>query len=602
MQIEEAVIFGINYEIALVLVVISLAVILFVTEKLSVDTVSIIAMALMMATGILTPEEGFSGFSNPATITVGAMFVISASLFKTGVLNGLGNLLIKTGRKSYFLCLITIMVSSGLLSAFINDTAVVALFMPLVLQVAKDTHISPAKLLMPLSFGALLGGICTLIGTSTNILVSGIAVRQGEEAFTMFEMTPVGVCLLTVGILYMIIWGQKKLPDRKLNEDIAEDFDLGEYLTELMIDSRFKDVGKQIAASDLAQLYRVKILDIKRKDGRSIKATGYTDILAGDTMTILCNVETLKKLSFQDGLEIKKERKFSEAGLSSNTGKLYEAIVTPNSVLDGKTLKQINFSVIYGAWVLAIRNRLGVIGEQVGRTKLRAGDVLLLLTTPNEVSSLKKSGDFLIISEKNSSEFRYKKSIPALLIIAGVIIISALKIAAIELSATIGVILLILFKVINVKEAYASIEWKVIFMLAGVLSMGAALEKTGAANVISNGIVYSLGTFGPHAVLSGVFFITFMSTNVMSNNATAALLAPIAIAIAQTMDLNSKPFLMAVAFAASLSFMSPIGYQTNTMIYGPGNYRFMDYVKIGTPLNLILWIIASILIPVVYPF
>lgn len=602
MQIEEAVIFGINYEIALVLVVISFAVILFVTEKLSVDTVSIIAMALLMATGILTPEEGFSGFSNPATITVGAMFVISASLFKTGVLNGLGNLLIKTGRKSYLLCLFTIMASSGLLSAFINDTAVVALFMPLVLQVAKDTQISPAKLLMPLSFGALLGGICTLIGTSTNILVSGIAARQGQDAFTMFEMAPVGICLMAVGILYMVIWGHKKLPDRKVNEDLAQDFDLGEYLTELIIDARFKDVGKQIAASDLAQLYRVKILDIKRKDGRSVKATGYTDILAGDTVTILCDIETLKKLSFQEGLEIKKERKFSEAGLSSNTGKLYEAIVTPNSVLDGKTLKQINFSVIYGAWVLAIRNRLGVIGEQVGRTRLRAGDILLLLATPTEMSSLRKCGDFLIISEKNSSEFRFKKTIPAILIIAGVIVTSALKIAPIELSATIGVILLVLFKVINVKEAYTSIEWKVIFMLAGVLSMGAALEKTGAANLISNGIVYSLGALGPHAVLAGVFFITFMATNVMSNNATAALLAPIAIAISHTMDLNAKPFLMAVAFAASLSFMTPIGYQTNTMIYGPGNYRFMDYVRIGTPLNLILWIIASILIPIVYPF
>ena len=602
MPIEEAAFFGISFEIALVLAVIAVAVYLFVTEKLSVDTVSIIAMALLMATGILTPQEGFSGFSNPATITVGAMFVISASLFKTGVLNGLGNILIKTGRKSYLLCLLTIMVSSGLLSAFINDTAVVALFMPIVLQVAKDTQISPAKLLMPLSFGALLGGICTLIGTSTNILVSGIAARQGEEAFSMFEMAPVGVFLLAVGILYMIFWGHKMLPDRKQNEDIAEDFDLGEYLTELIIDHGFKDVGKQIAASDLAQLYSVKIIDITRKDGRSVKATGYTDILAGDTMTILCNVETLKKLSFQAGLEIKKERKFSEAGLSSSTGKLYEAIVTPNSALDGKTLKQINFSMIYGAWVLAIRNRLGAVGEQVGRTRLRAGDILLLLATPNEVSSLRKSSDFLIISEKNSSEFRYKKTIPALLIIACVIITAALEIAPIELSATIGVIMLVLLKVIDVKEAYSAIEWRVIFMLAGVLSMGAALEKTGAAKVISNGIVYSLGALGPHAVLSGMFFITFMATNVMSNNATAALLAPIAIAIAKTMGLSTKPFLMAVTFAASLSFMTPVGYQTNTMIYGPGNYRFMDYVRIGTPLNFILWIIASILIPVVYPF
>lgn len=599
----EEILFGkITYEIAVVLGIIFIAVVLFITEKLSVDIVSILVMLLFMGTGVLNTEEGLAGFSNPATITVGAMFVISASIFRTGILNNVGTILTKVGKRNYTLCLVTIMALAGVLSAFINDTAVVALFMPIVIQVSKDSNISASKLLMPLSFGALMGGVCTLIGTSTNILVSGIAMKQGEKAIGMFEMAPVGIVLLITGTLYMVFVGHRLLPHRKPNESLAEHFDMGEYLSEITVLPEFKSVGKNISQIEFVRDIGVDVLEIIRPNNVKIKANPFSQIRAMDKLLILSDLDKLKKIGDIPGIRIKKEQKFSESKFESEATKLYEGIVTPNSALDGKTLQEVNFSLVYGAWVLAIRHRLGILGKKIHEARLRSGDVLLLVANPKEIDRVRNSGDILLVSEKLTSEFRYEKTIPALIIIIGVIMAAALNISPIVLSASVGVMLLILLRVINVKEAYRSIEWKVIFLLAGVLSMGTALEKTGAAQLLSSGLVNSLGLLGPHAVLSGMFLLTFMATNFMSNNATAALLAPIAIATAEGMGISTRPLLMAITFAASLSFMTPIGYQTNTMIYGPGNYRFKDYLKVGTPLNILLWIVASLLIPVFFPF
>lgn len=586
-------------DILIVLIIIGLAVVLFIWERFSVDTVAIMVMIALMATGILTPAEGFSGFSNSATLTVGAMFVISAAVFKSGILNNVSIFLVRIGRINFTLCLLAIMLISGVLSAFINDTAVVALFMPVVIQVARESDISPSKLLMPLSFGALMGGVCTLIGTSTNILVSGIVAEQGLEPFGMFEMSPAGIWFLAVGVLYMVVVGQFIIPSRKSNLAVVDEFDMGHYLAEIKLLHNSKSVGTTVESCPLVKDLDIEILQVIRSDGRVEFPMPYTELQEGDVLKVRCDVGKVKKLANREGIKVKGD--YGE--MEGNEIFLYETLVGPNSPFVGKSLAEIQFKDTYrGASVLAIRSRKSIIHEKIGHTKLRSGDILLVRSEQSVIRRLRKNQNLLLISEYEQGKVDFKKIAFTLLVVSAVMVVAAMEWMPIVLTAAIGVVILIVSGMIKPEEAYKSIEWKVLFMLAGVLSMGVALQKTGAAYLLSNYIINNLGDYGPQVVLSFFFLLSFSLTNVMSNNATAALLAPIAIVSAQAMGVNTRPFLMAITFAASLSFMTPIGYQTNTMIFAPGNYKFRDFLKVGTPLNLLLWLLATWMLPKIYPF
>ncbi|MBD8490508.1 SLC13 family permease [Echinicola sp. CAU 1574] len=590
-------------EIITVLIIIAVAMVLFLTEKFSIDTISILVMITFMVTGILNFEEGVAGFSNPATITVGAMFVISAAVFKTGSLNSINIIFLRMSRKNEFLFLLTLMTFSGILSAFINDTAVVALLMPTVLKIAKDTKIPPSKLLMPLSFGSLMGGVCTLLGTSTNILVSGIAQSNGVKPFGIFEMSGMGILFLISGITYMMTIGKWLTPSRLPSREISETFDMGDYITEIFVSKKFEDIGTSIKTSKFFNDYNVDPIQIIRESGEIINAYKYTVIRANDTIRVSCDKDTLTQIRNIPGIELKIDLKLKDEDFKSQGYKLYEMVVPPNSNLINNTVKSFDFRATYpGLTVLAIRHRNDILFKKLKHTKISAGDVLLVRGDEEVVGQIKGGENLLIISEDNSPTVNWKKIALTLFIVVSAITLAAINVLPIPVAAICGVVLLIIMKAISTEEAYRSVDWKVLFMLAGILSMGTALEKTGAANLLAETLVNQMGNFGPRVILSVVFAVTFLATNIMSNNATAALLAPIAISIAASLEVSDRPFLMAVTFGASLSFMTPMGYQTNTMIYTPGNYKFSDYLRVGTPLNLLYWIIATICIPIFFPF
>lgn len=592
-----------TFEIAAVLAIVVFAVILFATEKLPVDLVALIIMAILVVTGLITAEEGISGFSNSATVTVGAMFIISAALSKTGAVNSLANLAARLFRFNFWIALFFTMVASGIISSFINNTPVVAVFIPILLGVAKDNDISPTKLLMPLSFASMFGGVCTLIGTSTNILVSSIAETSGLRGFSMFEFTELGLIFFGVGIVYMLIIGIRAIPSRRgQGLDLTETFGMGQYLTDIVLLPGAKSIGKNLIDCPLVKELDIDIIEVYREGKRLSIPPARTTLQVNDVLRVRCDVKKIQQLQERQGIALKTQLKFRDKDLVSDDLLLVEAVIAPNSTFEGKTLKQIGFRNRFQSTVLALRHRGQLLRDKIGTTPLTAGDALLIEVRKEQLDVLRTNDAFVFISELGLPKYRKSKIWIALLIVAGVIITATINLFPILVSAIIGSVLLILTGCIKLDEAYKAIEWKVIFLLAGALTMGVAMEKSGAALFIASSLVSLVGSLGPIAIVSVFYLLTSLLTETMSNNATAVLLAPIAIATAESMGIDSRPLLIAVMFAASASFMTPVGYQTNTMIYGIGLYKYSDFLKIGSPLNIMFWILATILIPIFFPF
>ncbi len=586
----------------LTLLVLVGAVTLFVTEKLPVDVVAMLVLASLLVLGLVTPVEALSGFSSEATITVAAMFVLSAGLAHTGALASLGRLF---GRvKNGFLFMLLLMLIVGPISAFVNNTAAVAVLLPLVLAASTANQQSPSQILIPMSYAAQMGGVCTLIGTSTNLLVNSLAKDLGHPGFGLFDFAPVGLITMAVGFVYLLLMRRWLLP-KHAPAAITETYELGKYITELRVMPESPLIGQSVAQAQLGEKHSVYVLELMRGEQKHWSPRA-EELREGDVLLVRGNLEKLKTLKESCKLDFEPEFKLQDSQFSGEDGDqsqvLVEAMVAPGSRLVGHTLLELDFQWTYNATVLAVHRRGEVLREKLKDVNLNVGDVLLLLAPKSELKVLRANHSLIVLNEREEAALPKRKAWMAIGIMAAAITVAALGWLPIVASAILGGIALVATRCIGNDQAYQAIDWRVIVLLAGVLPLGIAMQKSGLAQGIADFSVDWVGGFGPLAVLAAVYLTTALMTELMSNNAAAVLITPIAFTTAVSMGVSPTPFLVAVLFAASTSFATPVGYQTNTMVYNAGNYRFVDFMKMGIPLNIIFWGMAVYLIPKFFPF
>jgi di/tricarboxylate transporter len=564
---------------------------LFISNRFPPEVVALILLATLLISGLIPVEKGLRGFSNDAVITIAAMFVLSEGLQRTGFIAWVARGLEKLARRAVWLAVGALLVLAAFLSAFVNNTAVVALFIPLTLAISETARLSPSRLLLPLSYASMLGGVCTLIGTSTNLIVNGVAQERGIAPLGMFEFTPLGLIFTATGLVYLFTIGMRLLPDRRTAADPADAYRLSAYITEVELTDKSKAVGRRLMDADFVKELGIEVLDIWRNDVRLLPLPDRI-LHEGDTLRVRCDLQRLQQLQGAYGLKM-----VSDAHAHAEPPLLVELVLTPNSSLVGKSLRSSRFRNRFGATVLALRHRQEMALEQFADAQLQAGDAILVQVERERLPELLRMPDFIFVSQAELTRPRPLKALMAGLIMVGVVVVASLGWYPTSVTAMTGALLMVLTGCLKPDEAVQSIDWRLLIMLGAMLGLGAAMEITGAARWLTTSFIGALGALGPIIALSGFYLLTSLLTEVMSNNAAAVLMAALAIEVAAALSVDARPFLFAVAYAASASFMTPIGYQTNTMVFGVGQYRFNDFVRVGAPLNIFFWILATLLIP-----
>ncbi len=589
-------------EIALLLAIIALTVVAFVREWMTIDVIALTSLGLLVACRLVTPEQAVAGFSNPAVITVMMMFILSESLVASGLVSKIGYKIADLTGPSATQAAVLLLVMTGVLSAIVNNTAAVSVLMPVAIHLARHYKLSPSKLLLPLSYTAIFGGTCTLLGTSTNLLVSSLSEQHGGGAFSVFEFLSLGAVLFAVGLVYNVLVPMRRLEPRRVPDSLTGKYHLRGYLTELKLPADSPLIGRTVLSEQISGRFDMNVLEILRGDERIASDLRNTTLELDDVLLVRGAMEDIVAFKEQNRLLLLTDVKLDDKDLNDQHTILAELQVTPGSSLIGSNLKEVDFRRKFGCFVLALSRTGETIREKLAWIALKPWDILLVFGTRARVERLYSSEEFLPIGER-SIKLRLARRWwidPAVIAVA--VGMAAFGVMSILEASILGVVALLVTRRLTMQQAYRGIDWTVIFLLAAILPLGTAIENTGLDVFISRYLSVVGVQLGPVGLLSVLYLATGLLTSFFSNNATAVLMVPIALKTAGVLGIDAKPLLMAVAYAASASFMTPMGYQTNAMVLGPGNYRFTDYLKFGAPLNLIFWALASWLIPVFWPF
>ncbi len=592
-------------------IILTIAFILFLTEKLPADLVALLVVVALGVSGVLTTQEAFSGFSRSAVVTILAIFILTEALQRTGVSEQVGNILLKVGGKSELRLVVAVMTAGAFMSLFMNNIAAAAVLLPAASGAAKKADVNISRLLMPLAFGTILGGMATLLTTS-NIVVNSILHDNNIEGFSLYDFAPVGIPLVLAGILYVAFVGRKQLPgdspiERTLAPNKAEHNDLiaAYHLDKNLFRARVPEnsflIGKALSASTLREDFGVSVVAIERKNKKFFALLPETEIKDGDTLVLEGDEEDFRKRDVKPFMEFLPASEWHESDLESRAVEIVEAMLAPRSRLIGETLRSAHFREKYGMSVLAIWRGDTEIITNLADVPLVFGDVLLLQGTRDKLAVLSDDDDLILLMSKEETAITVPNKGRAALMIFFVTLVLAVILPDVTAAVMLGgALAMMLTGILTTQQAYTSISWKTIFLVAGMLPMGIALTKTNAAALMANGVVAALDGFGAIGLLAGLFIVTVLMVQAVNGAVVAAVIAPVAINVAQQSGINPRSLVMGVAIATSMAFITPLGHAVNVLVMSPGGYNFRDFVRIGLPLTVILFIVAMIFLPIVW--
>jgi di/tricarboxylate transporter len=578
----------------LTLTVVAIMFILFLRETFPTEVVAITGAALMLGLGLLPYEDALQVLSNPAPWTIAAMFIIMGALVRTGALEAFTGQADRIAQTNPALAIVLLMTFVVLSSAIVSNTPVVVVMIPVFVQLAKTMGIASSKMLIPLSYAAILGGTLTLIGTSTNLLVDGVARAQGLAGFTIFEVTPLGIILVIWGMIYLRFVAPMLLPDRESMTDLLSDRSRMKFFTEAVIPPESNLIGREVTGVQLFKREGVRLIDVIRGDRSLRRNLQGVELAVGDRVVLRTQITEL--LSLQRNKELKRVDQVSAVETTT-----VEALITPGCKMIGRSLESLRLRRRFAVYPLAVHRRNQNIGRQLDDLIVKVGDTLLLEGAPADIQRLSIEMEMVDVSKPSARAFRRSHAPLVIAALIGLVTLAALGVAPIFLLSILAVSFVLITRCIDAEEAFSFVDGRLLALIFSMLAIGAALEASGAVALIVNAIAPALGNLQPFLIIWAIYLLTSVLTELVSNNAVAVVVTPIAIGLATALGIDPRPLVVAVMVAASSSFATPIGYQTNMLVYGPGGYKFTDFMRVGIPLNLSIGVLASAVIPILWP-